>query len=185
MGLSIVLYGDPILRRKAPLIERITPEIETLASQMIKKMIESDGVGLAAPQVGHSIRLFVIQDELTNAAGEFSFGPPEVIVNPVFSNPSQEKEMSAEGCLSLPKILVDVERPLKIHVRYQNLKGEFIEEDLQGFRARLFMHENDHLNGVLMIDRISSRERNRLDPFLRKIASARPPAKKSTFSHAS
>lgn len=182
MGLSIVLYGDPILRRKASSIEKITPDIEGLAAQMISKMIEADGVGLAAPQIGHSLRLFVIQDEITNAAGEFSFGPPEVVINPVFSKPSQEKETMAEGCLSLPKIQVEVERPLNIHVRYQNLKGEFIEEDLKGFRARIFMHENDHLNGVLMIDRISPRDRNKLDPFLRKI-SAKLPAKKSTFSH--
>lgn len=169
MSLPIVLYGDPILRRKASLIEKITPEVEELAFQMIETMIGAHGVGLAAPQIGRSIRLFVVQNEIIDDAGEFAFAPPEVVINPVFSNPSQKSQTDAEGCLSLPKIQVNVTRPLKIHVRYQNLKGEFLEEDLEGFRARIFMHENDHLNGTLIIDRASPNERKWLDPFLRKI----------------
>ncbi len=174
MVLPIVLYGDPVLRRKAAPVEQITPEIEQLASEMIETMIgANNGVGLAAPQVGRSLRLFVLRDEIIDSSGEYAFSPPEVVINPVFSSPSKELLTASEGCLSLPRIEVDVARPSTIHVRYQNLKGEFLEEDLKDFRARIFMHENDHLNGTLIIDRISSQERNRLDPFLRKIKARR------------
>ncbi len=170
MALPIVVYGDPVLRRKAALIEEITPEIEQLASDMIDTMMKANnGVGLAAPQVGRSLRLFVLRDEILDDSGDYVFSSPEVVINPVFSNPSKKMETALEGCLSLPKIEVEVARPSNIHVRYQTLKGEFVEEDLKDFRARVFMHENDHLNGTLIIDRISSNERNRLDPFLRKI----------------
>ena len=166
---QIVLYGDPVLRAKAAPISEITPEIHKLAEDMIETMIAANGVGLAAPQIGKSVRMFVVQDEVKGANGEFEFGPPEVIINPVLSHPSQETQIGPEGCLSIPKIQVDVERPLRIHVRYQNLKGEFIEEDLHEFRARVFMHENDHINGTLMIDRIPSTVRKEIEPLLRKM----------------
>ncbi|MBS0625324.1 MAG: peptide deformylase [Verrucomicrobia bacterium] len=171
MLLKVVLYGDPVLRTKASPIAEITPEIQKLAQDMIETMIAVNGVGLAGPQVGRSLRIFVIQEEIMGPNGEFSFKPPEVIINPVLSKPSSETQTGPEGCLSIPGIHVEVERPLRIHVRYQNLKGEFLEEDLDHFRARMFMHENDHLNGTLMIDRIPPNYRNKVDPFLRKIKS--------------
>ncbi|MDP1608161.1 MAG: peptide deformylase [Chlamydiales bacterium] len=170
MPLPIVLYGDPILRRKADPIGEMTPEIHQLIEQMLETMVHENGVGLAAPQVGHSLRLFVLRDEITDESGEFCFSPPEVVINPEFSDPSDELQIDLEGCLSIPKIQVEVARPLKIHVRYQNLKGESISELLEGFRARVFMHENDHLNGRLMIDRVQSDViRKRLAPALQKI----------------
>jgi peptide deformylase len=175
MLLKISLYGDPVLRAKALRISEITPEIRQLAEDMIETMIGvANGVGLAAPQVGKSVRMFVLRDEFIEPGGEFAFSPPEVVINPVFSSPSEETQIGPEGCLSIPKIQVDVERPLKIHVRYQNLQGEFLEEDLEGFRARVFMHENDHLNGTLIIDRIPANVRKQIDPMLRKIKSQKP-----------
>lgn len=170
--LEIVLYGNPVLRRRASEIEEITPEIRRLAEEMIETMISAKGVGvgLAAPQVGLSIRLFVLRDELpSTSSDDFEFGPPEVVINPQFSSPSKETESGPEGCLSIPGIQLDITRPSKIHVRYLNLEGKTIEENLEGFRARVFMHENDHLNGVLIIDRAPEKMRNKIDPVLRKI----------------
>ena len=170
MALKIVLYGDPILRQKALAIAEVTEEVKQLAGEMIETMIRADsGGGLAAPQVGRSIRLFVLRDEKFSSSDEMEFHPPEVVINPVFSNPSKETEEADEGCLSLPKIQVKVERPLEIDVRYTNLQGEEIQERLKGFRARIFMHENDHLNGTLIIDRTSDKERRQVEPMLRKI----------------
>jgi len=172
--LRIILFGDPILRKKASPVTQLTDEMKQLAGEMIEKMIASNGVGLAAPQIGRSLRFFVLQDEKPSPSDKIEFYPPEVIINPIFSNPSKETQTAFEGCLSLPKVQIEVERPLKIDVRYTNLQGKEIQERLEGFRARVFMHENDHLNGTLIIDRASDKARKQVDPLLRKIkASAR------------
>ena len=150
-------------------IEKITPEIVQLAEDMIETMIAHNGVGLAGPQVGKLLRIFIRRDEIVTADGRYSFGSPEVILNPTISSPSEESEIMVEGCLSIPNVHVEVERPKRVHVRYQNLKGEWIEEDQEDFLARVTMHENDHLNGVLHIDRTSPRERKRIEPQLRTL----------------
>jgi peptide deformylase len=153
MPLTILQYGDKILRKRALPIDDITPEIVAFAQQMIETMIDANGVGLAAPQVGRLIRMFIRRDERREADGEYSLGPPEVILNPHLSKPSQEKVVMKEGCLSLPGVELDVARPRSIHLRYQTLQGEWKEELATDFLARVTMHENDHLNGVLIIDR--------------------------------
>jgi peptide deformylase len=116
--------------------------------------------------VGRLLRIFIIREEMTNSAGEYVLGTPEVIINPILSNPSQEKVSMVEGCLSLPGLYLEVIRPKKIHIRYMNLKGEWLEEDLDAFRARVTMHENDHLNGVLTIDRVDKKKRKAIEPNL-------------------
>jgi len=166
MKLPICYYDDEVLRRQALPIEEITPEIVKLAEDMIETMIESNGVGLAGPQVGKLLRIFIIRDERMNEQGEYFLGQPEVIINPALSKPSKEKETMLEGCISLPGLHIEVARPQSIHVRYQNLKGEWIEEHLSDFRARVVMHENDHLNGVLTIDRMDKRERKKIESHL-------------------
>lgn len=162
-------YDDPVLRGKSLPIEKVTPEIEKLGRDLIETMILYKGVGLAAPQVGILLRIFVIQDERLDAKGEWVVCEPEIIINPMLSKPSPEKEVMQEGCISLPGLYVDVLRPQTIHIRYQNVKGEWIEELLEGFRARVMMHENDHLNGVLTIDRIDKKERKKVEPQLQAI----------------
>src|SRR5688572_33422416 len=94
-------YEDPVLRKQALPIETITPDIEKLGRDMIETMILHKGVGLAGPQVGVMLRIFVIQDERVNEIGEWVVSEPEIIINPVLSKPSQEKEEMQEGCLSL------------------------------------------------------------------------------------
>ncbi len=162
-------YEDSVLRKQALPIEAITPEIEKLGRDMIETMILHKGVGLAGPQVGVLLRIFVIQDERVNEVGEWVVSEPEIIINPVLSKPSQEKEVMQEGCLSLPGLHIDVVRPRTIHIRYQNIKGEWVEELVTDFRARVMMHENDHLNGVLTIDRMDKKERKKVEPLLQAI----------------
>ena len=169
MILPLIYYDDPILRKKALIIEEISEEIHQLAKDMIKAMIHYNGVGLAAPQVGQLLRIFVIRDELTKPDGTYYLGPPEVIINPIMSDPSPEMVLMPEGCLSIPYVHHDIIRPSEIHVSYQTLEGQFVEEDLSGFRARVFMHENDHLNGVLFFDRMTPEGRRKIDSHLRAV----------------
>jgi peptide deformylase len=164
--LELRRYDDPILRKKAVPIGLITSEIEQLAKDMIETMLHANGVGLAGPQVGQLVRIFVIRDEVVGPDEEYSFGTPEVLINPTLSHPSEQKVGMVEGCLSLPGLYVEVIRPKKIHVQYMNLQGEWIEEDLDAFRARVIMHENDHLNGVLTIDRLDKATRKKIEPNL-------------------
>ena len=169
MNLPLRYYGHPDLRAKASPIQEITPEIVKLAQNMIETMIQSNGVGLAGPQVGRRLRIFIRRFEGLNESGEYYLGEPEVIINPILSSPSKETVEMMEGCLSIPGIHVQVVRPKSIHLRYQNLKGEWIDEELNEFMARVTMHENDHLNGVLYIDRLTPALRKKLGPRLREI----------------
>lgn len=169
MKLPLTYYGNPILREKALEISEITPEIIQLARDMIETMIIHNGVGIAAPQVGKSLRLYIFRPEWQNMNGEYELGAPEVVINPQLSNPSKETEEMVEGCLSIPGVQVKVKRPRKIHIRYQNLQGLWIEADLEGFLARVNMHENDHLNGVLHIDRADPKDRPYVEKELRNL----------------
>lgn len=168
-SLKICYYGDPILRMKAQPIDEVTPEIVELAYAMVEAMVEYNGVGLAGPQVGKLLRIYVFRDEWLNEKGHYELGHPQVVINPTLSSPSKETEEMLEGCLSIPGIRVKVVRPKKLHIRYQNLKGEWIERDIEGFLARLNMHENDHLNGTLHIDRASRKDRKMIEPALQAI----------------
>jgi len=168
MKLQMRYYGHPDLRVKAKPVAEINEEIIKLANDMLETMLSYDNsIGFAGPQLGVLYRIFVIREEKMDGKGGYSLGPPEVIINPVLSSPSKELIIMAEGCMSLPGLHVEVMRPYKIHVSYQNLKGETIEEDLEDFRARMFMHENDHLNGVLTIDRMDPKERKKIEFALR------------------
>ena len=167
--LPIHFYGDPVLRKKAEPIEKIDDEIIAFAEELTKAMIHYNGVGLAAPQVGKLIRMYVFRNEWLDQEGKYHLGEPNIVINPVLTLPSKETETMVEGCLSVPKLHVKVTRPKKIRIRYQNLQGEFIEKDLEGFLARVNMHENDHLNGVLHIDRATPKDRKALEAELQAI----------------
>lgn len=169
MKLKIHYYGDPILRAKARPIKEITEEVVELAHAMAETMVAHNGVGLAGPQVGKLLRIYVFRDEKLTIDGQYELGPFQIAINPVLFAPSKETEEMLEGCLSLPGLHIKVKRPKNIHIRYQNLQGEVIEEEAQGFLARVHMHENDHLNGVLHIDRVSPKERKSIESALHKI----------------
>jgi peptide deformylase len=169
MKLKIVTYGDPILRKKCEPIAEITDEIRELVQAMIQMMDESNGCGLAAPQVGYPIRLFVLRDYIVQDNGEWTQAEPKVFINPKLSDPSNEMIRDNEGCLSIPGIRLEVDRPLCITVEATDLNGVVFTETIEGYNARIRMHENDHINGVLFIDRVDVHARKKIEPQLREL----------------
>jgi peptide deformylase len=144
--LQIIKYPDPRLRKMSVPVEQFDPGLKDLAARMLELMRESRGVGLAAPQVGRNIRLFVM-----NPTGEE--GHDRVYVNPVLSEAEGEEE-GEEGCLSLPNINAKVWRSKTLRMQAQDLDGNPIEELATGYIARIWQHETDHLNGTMIIDRM-------------------------------
>ena len=178
MRLSILQYGDPILRAKGKRIEKIDDRVRELAQNMIETMHAANGVGLAAPQVGESLQLTVldvsqVEDRPTTMKldGENTDpqgGMPVVLVNPEIDLGS-ETETGTEGCLSFPEITGEIERAQSIIMRAQNLDSEPIEIETTGFLARAIQHEVDHLNGILFIDRMSSAAKTSLSSKLKRL----------------
>ena len=161
--LDIKTYGASVLRVKANLIEKITPEILALADEMLVTMRRAPGIGLAAPQVGHSIRMMIVTYGLEEERPE-----PRVLINPEILEHGDEIEKCEEGCLSVPDITGVVPRWTWIRIRAQNLDGEVFEEELEGWTARIFQHEFDHLEGVLFVDRLSRLKKDLVKRRLKK-----------------
>lgn len=157
--MSIKRYGEAILRKKAEPITEFDEALERIVEEMKVKMVEASGVGLAATQIGLDMSLFVAK------LGEEVY----VFANPELVPLSTDSETSEEGCLSVPGVWVDVERYLKVRLRAQDIKGNHVEVELEAFPARIIQHEVDHLNGVLIIDRIPPEERRKIAPQLEKI----------------
>mgnify|MGYP000574250016 CR=1 FL=1 len=147
---EIVTLPQPILRRKARKVNDFGPELQTLIDDMVETMRAAPGVGLAAPQVNASQR--VIAAEYGDEEDESV--PPKlfVIVNPEVTRFSREVVTGTEGCLSIPEIVGDVERPLAVTVKGVNRHGQPLKVKAKGWLARIFQHEVDHLNGVLFVD---------------------------------
>ena len=169
MRLKIYHYDHPILRTRCQPVELITEEIRQLVKDMIETMYVADGVGLAAPQVGYALRLFVLREYRENEEGHSFLSEPLVYINPVLSEPSDLLLTDTEGCLSIPGLRLPVTRPERITVSAMDLEGNLFTETVEGYNARIRMHENDHLNGVLFIDRVSKKARHEVEPFLKKI----------------
>ncbi len=151
--LRILTYPDPVLAKKAEPVGEITPEIAQLITDMVQTMYESEGVGLAAPQVGHSLRLITVDE-----TGPKERARPMVILNPVFSDCTGVKE-SEESCLSLPTFLCTVKRSEFVTVRGTDEKGEAIEIKAEGLLAIILQHEVDHLDGKTLVDHASRLKR--------------------------
>ena len=144
-------YGDPVLRARARPVERFDDALRDEIARMGRLMIDSIGVGLAATQVGTLHRLLVYRVEHDS--------PVIPLVNPSIEWQSKEAEVMEEGCLSLPGVVVDVERALHVRVRALDEDGEAIEIEASGLEARVIQHEVDHLDGVLILDRTSRDQR--------------------------
>lgn len=155
MFLPVYLYGQPVLRKVAEGIDSNYAELETLISNMYDTMYQSEGVGLAAPQIGLSIRLLVIDGDVLGEDFPECKGFKRTMINPEIVAFGEEKVSFDEGCLSLPGIHESVTRPTQITVRYVNENFEPQEEVLNGFTARIVQHEYDHLEGKVFIDHIS------------------------------
>lgn len=151
--LEVVSYGSKVLRQKAKPIEEITDDIRQLGKEMLEVMYTEEGVGLAAPQVGISKRVIVLDGTPVDPAIR-----PMILINPEISDWEGE-EAGREGCLSLPGIEIEVKRAKKIHVKAKDAEGKILEFDAKGFFARIIQHETDHLNGVLLIDYLNPMER--------------------------
>lgn len=154
--LPIVLYNDPVLRQKAVEIKEDSKKLQTLIDDMYDTMYEASGVGLAAPQIGESVRLFVIDaDVMVEDTDEEQFGPMEFI-NPVIVSKGSEMIEFEEGCLSLPDLREKVARPDVITVRFLDRSFKEHEMTFSGWMSRVFQHELDHLDGVLFFDYLGS-----------------------------
>ncbi len=171
MILDLAYYGEAVLRKKAEPVTEISDEIKKLAQDMKDTLLHHNGLGIAAPQVKHSVRMFYIclpLDDPSKDDGR-ALGEPELFINPVLSSPSEETDFAMEGCLSIPGLYEEVERPVSLRVEAMNLNGEMFSKEFTGLPARVVMHENDHINGVLFFDRIKGKKRKQLDSLLRDV----------------
>src|SRR5499425_1643932 len=161
---DIIILPDKRLRSVSKPVGKIGDEIRTLVADMFETMYEAPGIGLAAIQVGVPARVVVMDLSKREAEHE-----PKVFINPEITWSSEEKSVYEEGCLSIPEIHEDVERPARVKVKYLDLEGNPHEEDADGLFATCIQHEVDHLNGVLFIDHISKLKRDRI---IKKFAKA-------------
>jgi len=148
----VTVFGDPVLRKKAEPITKDFPYLKEFVQNMFDTMYNSDGVGLAAPQVGQAIRIFVI-DSTTDEEDEDEVpGIKRAFINPEILEKRGDEWVMNEGCLSLPEIREDVSRPETVRIKYNDADfNEYIEE-FSGFTSRVIQHEYDHLEGVMFVD---------------------------------
>jgi peptide deformylase len=176
---EIVIYGDPVLRKKGKQIDEITEEIRTLAGDMIETMHDAHGVGLAAQQVGETIQLTVVDvSDAENRPSRMWIDGQEVdpkdhmpliLLNPQLEL-SRETEIGTEGCLSFPEITAEISRAERVKVKALDLEGKPVSFEAEGLLSRAVQHETDHLNGILFIDRMSSVTKVTLGSKLKKLA---------------
>ena len=179
MKLKIVQAGDPVLRKKCRQLTRqeiLSPSIQELILLMRDTMREAPGVGLAAPQIGESIQLAVIEDRVTYvkdlseeelAARQRSAIPFHVIINPELTIVNKSSAVFFEGCLSVHGYQAIVDRALDVRVECLNERGEEVTIDAHGWYARILQHEIDHLNGILYVDRMKTRTYTTGENFIR------------------
>ncbi len=149
--LNVRILGDPILKTKARPVERFDAKLRDEVARMALLMHDALGIGLAAPQVGISHRVLVYRVEPDSAT--------VALVNPEIEWSSRDEEISEEGCLSLPHVHVDVERPVAVLVRALDEHGEDVVVEASGLEARVIQHEIDHLDGILILDRTTREQR--------------------------
>jgi len=161
---SIVAYGDPVLRKKAAEIVKGETDVATLASDMFETMYKANGVGLAAPQMAKSIRMFIIDTDPSAETGEISEETPEeddeprvkkVFINAQILEESGDEWPFEEGCLSIPGVKEDVIRQEFLTIHYFDENWVEHTENFEGFAARVIQHEYDHIEGILFIDHLS------------------------------
>ncbi len=173
MILPIVAYGDPVLKKKAEEIDEDYPDLQKLIDNMFETMYNAKGVGLAAPQIGRSIRLFIV-DATPVAEGED--GDPScedfkrVFINPIILEEEGKEWSYEEGCLSIPNIREEVLRKPNIKIEYYDENWDLYEEELDGFAARVVQHEYDHIEGKLFLDKISAFKKTLLRGKLKDIS---------------
>lgn len=177
MILPIYLYGQPVLRRPSEEVEMDQAELKQLVADMFETLTQADGCGLAAPQIGKSLRLFIVDGtELAEDYPECA-NFKQAFVNPEILEESEETIAYSEGCLSLPGISENVVRPVSVHVHYFDVDGNEHDEWLEGFNSRIFQHEYDHIEGNVFTDKISPIRRQFVKGKLVNIAKGKTTAK--------
>jgi peptide deformylase len=172
MIVPIVIYGAPVLRKCTFDIHQ-EDRPDEITGNLFDTLKRAEGIGLAAPQIGLSKRIFVM-DTTPLADEEAEFKPVEkVCLNPRILHTDDTLSSYNEGCLSIPGIFRELDRPERIHVTYQNLAFETIEEELSELEARIFQHEYDHLDGILFVDRLSGLQKRLIQGKLNKIKKKR------------
>ncbi len=167
MILPINIYSDDILRQRAKPLKGVDSAVEKLIGSMFESMYNASGIGLAAPQVGHSLRLLVLDVScVKNYEGE----KPMVVINPHILAVSGSSEME-EGCLSVPGVQGDVVRPSVLTLKYRNERFEEQVGEFSGMPGRVLQHEIDHLDGTLFVDRVQKRDRRKIQKELSALAS--------------
>lgn len=168
--LPIVTYNDQVLRSKAIPIKENNEDLQRLIDDMFHTMYNSSGVGLAAPQIGKEVRLFVVDaDPMTEELDDEKDLGPMVFINPEIKSTSGEEIKMEEGCLSIPDVRDDVARPELVEVTYKDRHFHEKTQLFKGFVSRVVQHENDHLNGVLFVDYLSAFRRRLHRSQLKKI----------------
>jgi peptide deformylase len=157
--LKVRKYGDPVLRRRAQPVGTVTPEIRRLVDDMVDTMYDEVGIGLAAPQIGASLRLMVVGDDDGRGA--------RALLNPVITDRGGEIT-AEEGCLSIPGVFAPVTRSEWVKLEAQDIEGQPVALTARGLRARVFQHEMDHLDGVLFIDHLDPMTRDRIKRKIKK-----------------
>ncbi|NTW82646.1 MAG: peptide deformylase [Chlorobiaceae bacterium] len=166
MILPITIYSDDILRKKAKPLKGVDSEIEDLIGTMFESMRNASGIGLAAPQIGHSIRLLVLD---ISCMKEYSDAKPMTVINPHILS-VRGTNMMEEGCLSIPGVQGDVTRPSVINLKYRDEHFDEKSGEFSGMLARVLQHEIDHLDGTLFVDRLLKRERRKVLPKLNDLS---------------
>jgi len=163
MPLKLIHYPDPVLKKRAAPVKVIDDEVRERVREMFGILYKEKGIGLAAPQVGWSVRLFIV-----NTTGEEDPSREEIYINPrLFSAEGAIRE--EEGCLSIPGIRGMVNRSRRVSLKAQSLEGKFFEEEAIDLKARVIQHEFDHLDGILFISRLSSTDRTLISKMLKKL----------------
>ena len=164
---DILTVPNPLLKQVSTPVERVDDDLRALMDDMLETMYAAPGIGLAAIQVGEPVRVIVM-----DLAREEEPPQPRYFVNPEITWASEELAVREEGCLSVPDIYDEVERPAQVKIRYLNYQGETVEEDAEGLLAVCIQHELDHCNGVLFIDHLSRLKRARAVAKVKKAAKA-------------
>jgi peptide deformylase len=168
MVANIVTYGSSILRKLSESVSE-RDDIVQFTETLFDTLRKANGIGLAGPQIGILKRIFVIDTSLINQKDRSVETLKQVYINPSIIWQSEEEIVYTEGCLSIPEIFEEVERPLKIRVKYNDLLFNSIEEEIDGIKARIFQHEFDHLEGILFIDRTNPLKRRLITSKLKRI----------------
>ena len=174
MIFPIVLYGDPVLKKKAQEVEHGDESVKEFVESMFETMYVAQGVGLAAPQVGYSLRIFIVDSSPMEDKEED--GLKEVFINPEMLDEEGEPWNFEEGCLSIPGIREDVSRKPNIRIKYYDENWELHERDFDGLQARIIQHEYDHIEGILFTDYVSSFKKRLLKSKLMNISKGKTDA---------